>query len=82
MVQVRMLLPVVLLTVCGCASAPEQVTPAAELAARATEAPRSSTRCRGAERTAVCSRDGSCRCADSGNLPQVLGLDDPAWMDK
>jgi hypothetical protein len=81
MAQIRILLPVIVLAVCGCASAPERVVPAVELAARASEAPRAA-KCGGAQRTAVCTRGGSCECADSGDLLQSLGLDDPAWADK
>jgi hypothetical protein len=82
MAQMRILLPVLVLTLAGCAAAPERGTPSAlELAARAGETPRAS-QCRGAKRTAVCTRDGSCGCTESGDLVEFLGLDDPAFADR
>jgi hypothetical protein len=78
MAQIRILLSLGVLAFCGCASAPDRVVPAAELAARATEVPRAS-KCAGTQRTPICGRHGSCECTDSGNLLQSLGLNDAAW---
>jgi hypothetical protein len=78
MAQIMILLSVGVLALCGCASAPQRVVPAAELAAQANEAPRAS-KCAGAQRTPICTRHGSCHCTDSGNLLQSLGLSDVAW---
>lgn len=82
MAQIKILLPLVALALGGCATVTTQPS-AVEMAAGATRASTTfQSTCAGAQKTTVCTKGGSCRCADSSSLIQTLGLDDPAWLSQ
>jgi hypothetical protein len=79
MAQIKILVPLVALILSGCASVSTHDAPAAELAANASRIGILASGCKGAHKTSVCERDGTCRCTDSAALLQTLGLDDAVW---